>query len=82
MSRLVNDQELSAHVQTVCTRYSFLAASPVAGNEATIGSQIVTPIRNDPGRVRSPHTNVYGPTCPKSPPHGKEGRNKIIDRPT
>ena len=25
---------------------------------------------------------MYGPAHPKSPPHGKEGRNKVADRPT
>ena len=25
---------------------------------------------------------MYGPARPKSPPHGKEGRNKVADRPT
>ena len=23
---------------------------------------------------------IYGPARPKSPPHGKEGRNKVTDR--
>ena len=25
---------------------------------------------------------MYGPAHPKSPPHGKKGRNKVADRPT
>ena len=41
----------------------------------------MTPIRNDPGRIRSPHAND-GPAHPKSPPLGKEGRNMVTDRPT
>ena len=38
------------------------------------GVTIVTPIRKDPGRVRSPTANVWAgrATRPKSPPHGKK----------
>ena len=45
------------------------------------GVTIVPPIRNDLGRVWNPHANVWA-ARPKLPPHGKEGRNKVADRPT
>ena len=40
----------------------------------------VTPIRNDRGRFRSPHS-IHGPARPELPPHEKEGRNEAVGKP-
>ena len=42
----------------------------------------MTPIRNDRGRFRSPHANVYWAGRPELHPHVKEGRNEAVGRPT
>ena len=42
----------------------------------------MTPIRNDPGRVRSPHANVWGRLVPNHLPTGKKaGIRSQIDLP-
>ena len=46
------------------------------------GVTIVTPIRNDPGCVRSPHANVWGWLVPNHLPTGKKaGIRSQIDLP-
>ena len=60
-----------------------MAARRLSGNESEAesdhellsqvsGVTIVTPIRNDPGRVRSPHANVWGRLVPNHLPTGKK----------
>ena len=39
---------------------------------AISGVTVVTPIRNDPGRVRSPHANVWGRLVPNHLSTGKK----------
>ena len=44
----------------------------IAPSPGLSGVTIVTPIRNDPGRVRSPHANVWGRLVPNHLPTGKK----------
>ena len=72
---------------TVHTKVSYCIVGILAGinfYESVVlsGVTIVTPIRNDPGRVRSPHANVWGRLVPNHLPMGKKaGIRSQIDLP-
>ena len=61
----------------------FISQSTIShGCSEILGVTIVTPIRNDPGRVRSPHANVWGRLVSNHLPTGKKaGIRSQIDLP-